>query len=1119
MRRVSFAMSGVVRPANPVRGHWLASAYVVLVAAVALNAAGQPSVLTQHNDNGRTGQNTAEIILNTTNVNVNTFGKLFSLPVQGQVYAQPLYVPGVTVNGATHNVLIVATEADLVYAFDADSGGSPLWTASLIDSLHGANPGEGPAQISVALPGCTDLQPNVGITSTPVIDPVAGTIYVEAKSETSSSTYIHRLHALSLSTGAESSQGPVVITATVNGTGDGSSNGQLAFDSLHEHSRPGLLLQNGSIFIAFASQCDYSPYHGWLFAYNASTFAQESVFVTTPNGGLGGFWMSGAGVAADANGNIFISSGNGDFDTTNVPATELGDTVMKLGTSGGNFSLLDYFTPSDQNCLSSEDHDLGSGGVLVLPDQPGADPHILVAAGKEGMVYVVNRDQMTLGNNHFENSNNCNSSDPQILGESGSFGNVFSLPAYWNSTLYYWAAGDNLKSIPLVNGQPSFGQMKTGAAFMQFPGATPSITSNGTTSGTAILWAQNSYTDGAATVYAFDATNVNSELWDSTKAANKRDAADVGVKFAVPTVVNGKVYVGGNSSVTVYGLLQVTAALVTPAPGSVLSGSSASFSWTSGNAVTAYELWLGTTGVGSQDVYNSGQISSTSAAVTGLPTNGARLYARLWSLIAGKWRSNDYTYTESGSPTLAALTSPAPSSTLSGSNVTLSWTAGAGPTAYQLWLGNTGIGSANIFNSGAITTTSASVSNIPSNGLTIYARMWSQVSGAWRSIDYTYTESGTPALAALTSPAPGSILPGSSATFSWSAGSGPSAYELWLGTTGVGSSNVFNSGSLSTTSIVVNGIPANGVTLYARMWSRMNGAWQSVDYTYTEAGSPAPAVLSTPSPGSVLSGSSATFSWTSGSGPTAYELWLGTTGVGSSNVFNSGSLSTTSVSVNGIPTTGVTLYARIWSLISGRWQSIDYTYTESGTPVLAALTTPTPGSALSGASATFSWTAGSGPTAYELWLGTSGVGSSNVVNTGPLSTTSVTANSIPTNGVTLFARMWSYVSGRWQSIDYTYTESGSPTLAALTSPAPSSTLTGSSATFTWSAGAGPTAYQLWLGTTGVGSANIFNSGSLTATSDTVNSIPTTGAKLYARMWSYVSGKWQSVDYTYTTASQ
>jgi hypothetical protein len=522
------------------------------------------SVLTQHNDNARTGQNTSETILNTSNVNTNKFGKLFAMPSDGQVYAQPLYVPGVTINGGVHNVVILATENDSVYAYDADSSGAPLWKASMVDAAHGA--GGETALNSATTTGCTDLQPQVGITSTPVIDPASKTIYVEAKS-TDGVNYFHRLHALDLLTGNEKAPGPVVIAGTVSGTGDGSSpNGQLVFDNLSQMNRPGLLLMNSTIYLAYASHCDFGPYHGWLFAYDAATFTQKSVYVTTPNGGLGGFWMTGAGVAADASGNIFIASGNGTFDTTNVPATETGDTLLKLGTTNQILTQLDYFTPGDQAFMQGNDFDLGSGGVLLLPDQPGSFPHILVEAGKEGRVYVVNRDQMTTNNSHY--CSGC-TSDPEIIEESGSstvgvsgqVGGMFNTAAYWNNTLYFWGVSDVLKSIPITNGLPDFTHVTGSTPQIGFPGAGVSVSSNGTTPGSAIVWAIDGTQYGSpgpgpgpSVLYAYDATNILTMLYSSAQNAT-RDAAGNAVKFAVPTVANGKVYVGTSTEVDVYGPL------------------------------------------------------------------------------------------------------------------------------------------------------------------------------------------------------------------------------------------------------------------------------------------------------------------------------------------------------------------------------------------------------------------------------------------------------------------------------------------------------------------------------------------------------------------------------------
>jgi hypothetical protein len=538
--------------------------HIVFIMLVAVPAFGQTPVLTQHNDNARTGQNTSETTLTTTNVNTSQFGKLFALPVDGQVYAQPLYVPGVTIKGGVHNVVIIATENDSVYAFDADSSSAVLlWNtkASLVDAAHGAGAGETAATSTELV--CGDLQPQVGITSTPVIDPTTKTIYVEAKSNNGSG-FIHRLHALDLLTGNEKSPGPVVIAATVSGTGDGSSNGELSFDNWHELNRPGLLLLNSTIYLAYGSHCDGSPYHGWLLAYDEGTFAKKSVYVTTPNGGLGGFWMSGAGVAADGSGNIFIASGNGDFDTTNVPARETGDTILKLGTTNQNLTQLDYFTPHDQAGMGSGDGDLGSGGVVLLPDQPGSFPHILVEAGKDGRVYVVNRDQMTTNNSHY--CSGC-TSDTEIIEESEiaflgccSLG-MFNAPTYWNDTLYFWGAKDVLKSVPITNGLPDFAHFTASTPFITFPGAGTSVSSNGTTVGSAIVWAIDSSQYGSpgpgpgpAVLYAFDATNVQTILYSSGQNAT-RDKAGNAVKFTVPTIANGKVYVGTSTEVDVYGLL------------------------------------------------------------------------------------------------------------------------------------------------------------------------------------------------------------------------------------------------------------------------------------------------------------------------------------------------------------------------------------------------------------------------------------------------------------------------------------------------------------------------------------------------------------------------------------
>ena len=506
-------------------------------------------VLTQHNDNSRTGQILNETQLTPSNANVTSFGKLFSAPVDGYIHAQPLYVSNVSIGGGTHNVVYVATEGDSVYAFDADQG-TQLWHGSVIDAAHGGTPGETTGNIQADLdPTCTDLIPQVGITSTPVIDPTSGILYVEAKSKKTDGTYIHRLHALDITTGAEKSSSPVVITATVPGTGDGGST--ITFDPLRQLNRTGLLLANGNVYLGYGSHCDDIPYHGWLFAYNATTLTQTAVFITTPNGqGQGAIWLSGTGIAADSNGIIYTASGNGNYD-----ATDVGDSILKLTLSGNTLSLTDYFTPFDQNNDDANDLDVGATGVLLLPDQSGSTAHELISGSKDGTVYLVNRDQMTTNNQHY--CSGC-TSDTEIVEEfpaDASSNLLYAAPAYWNGTVYLDADNDSIMAFSLSNGQISTTPTSSSPETFAFPGAATSISANGATNG--ILWAvDNSQfaAPGPAVVHAYDATNLGNELWNSSQAANNRDQAGSAVKFAVPTIANGKVYIGTQTELDAYGL-------------------------------------------------------------------------------------------------------------------------------------------------------------------------------------------------------------------------------------------------------------------------------------------------------------------------------------------------------------------------------------------------------------------------------------------------------------------------------------------------------------------------------------------------------------------------------------
>jgi len=506
---------------------------LVFLAIASISTFAQIAVLTQHNDNYRTGQNTSETILTPANVNANQFGKLFSQTVDGYIYAQPLYVPNVVIPGnGTHNVVYVATEHDSVYAFDADSKSAALWQTSFI------NPSKGITSVSSSDVGCSDLVPEIGVTGTPAIDAASNTMYVLAKTK-ENGAFLQRLHALDITTGAEKFGGPVVIQATLGEK----------FDPLRHAQRPGLLLQNGLVYIAWASHCDITPYHGWVMAYDAQTLQQKSVWNSTKSGGLGGIWQGGAGMAADSQNNLFLATGNGTFDH-NIKGPDFGDSVVKMKfNKAGKLHPADYFSPYDEQYLEDTDLDLGSGGVLLIPDlAKGKHRFLLVQVGKEGTVYVVNRSHM----GHFNPNNN----NQIVQNLPGAVGGMWGMPALWNNHVYFGGSDDNLK---MFNFNPSTGLLtnnpvSSSDSFFGYPGPTPSISANGNTNG--IVWAieTDQYGSGPSILHAYDATDLSTELYN-TQQNQSRDNPGGAVKFTVPTVVNGKVYVGAVKQLSVYGLL------------------------------------------------------------------------------------------------------------------------------------------------------------------------------------------------------------------------------------------------------------------------------------------------------------------------------------------------------------------------------------------------------------------------------------------------------------------------------------------------------------------------------------------------------------------------------------
>ena len=528
---------------------------LLLVAALLSPAAAQVSVLTYHNDLARTGQNLAETTLTPASVNMRQFGKLFSYPVDGYVYAQPLYLPGVAIPGkGTHNVVFVATEHDSVYAFDADNGlSAPLWQVSFLDPASGVT--TVPYQNVF---NCNQIVPEIGITGTPVIDPASGTLYVVAMTmEVSggSTNYAHRLHALDLTTGAERPGSPVLIQASVPGTGDKGTT--VTFIPKNYKSRPGLLLLNDVVYTSWSSHCDASTYHGWLIGYDAQTLSQVSVYNNTPNGNQGSFWASGAAPAVDAEGNIYLDAGNGTFDADSG-GSDLGESFIKLSTSGG-LSVVDYFAPFNQLDLNRRDLDTGSSGTLLLPDSAGspAHPHLLTSAGKEGRIYLLDRDNL----GHFQDG-----SDSQIVQSlPGAVGGMFSIPAYFNGTVYFSGAGDNLKAFPIANAALATTPSSQSATKFGGLGAVPSVSANGATNG--IVWVIESSSSGI--LRAYDAGNLANELYDSGQN-RARDALGSYVKFSTPTIAHGKVYAGTQNSLAVFGLLGSPAVT----PGGVVNAAS-----------------------------------------------------------------------------------------------------------------------------------------------------------------------------------------------------------------------------------------------------------------------------------------------------------------------------------------------------------------------------------------------------------------------------------------------------------------------------------------------------------------------------------------------------------------
>ena len=522
------------------------SSLVLLLAVCGFSlAAAATDVVTYHNDVARTGQNLQETILNLSNVNSASFGKLTSMSVDGVIDAQPLYLSQVAIPGnGTHNVLYVVTENDSVYAFDADTGAS-LWHTSVLKS------GESPSGDH----GCGQISPQIGIASTPVIDRSVGphgTIYVVAMSVDSSNNYYQRIHGIDVATGKEQPGSPITVQAKYPGKGDGSKNGYVIFNPGQFAERAGLLLLNHILYTAWTSHCDARPYTGWIIGYNQTTGKQTGVIDVTPNGSEGAIWQAGAGLATDGT-SIFFLDANGTFDTTlnsnGFPINgDYGNAFIRLSTTSNKLAVADYFTMFNTVEESNSDEDLGSGGTIVLPtmtDSNGNPHYLAIGAGKDSNIYIVDRTNM----GKF-NPNNDNAIYQEIDGALA--GGVWAMPAYFNGSVYYGAEGNHLLQFQFTNAKLSTSPVSKSAANFNYPGTTPSVSANGNSNG--IVWTIE-HSDPNDVLHAYDATNLAHEIYNTSQAANGRDQFGTASHFGTPMIVNGKVYVGTVNSVTIFGLL------------------------------------------------------------------------------------------------------------------------------------------------------------------------------------------------------------------------------------------------------------------------------------------------------------------------------------------------------------------------------------------------------------------------------------------------------------------------------------------------------------------------------------------------------------------------------------
>jgi hypothetical protein len=707
----------------------------------AVVSAANVNVLMQHNDLAHTGANLSETTLNTSNVNVNQFGKLFSRAVDGQIYAQPLYVSNLNIGGGTRNVIFVATQHNSVYAFDADdpNASAPLWHVNF-----------GPSAPNTDYNGndCVpykDIDVEIGITSTPVIDLATKTMYVVPMTK-ENGQYFHRLHALDITTGADKFGGPTTIQGSVPGTGNGSNT--FVFDSKFELQRMSLVLSNGNVYFGFGSYCDVHPYTGWIMGYNATTLAQTAIYASTPNGQGGGIWQAGQGPSVDANGILYFMTGNGDFDA-DTGGSDLGTSFIKLAPGGTNgLTVQDWFTPFNQAILNVNDMDLGASGVLLIPNT-----NLMIGGGKEGKLYILNRSNLGHYNPNNDNQivQSFQATAPQYPGATD---HIHGSPIYWNGPngphVYIWGESDFLRAFKFIpNGQLGTFQTTPDAisphpAQNGMPGGMMSLSANGGTAGTGIIWASHPFIGDANTgtvpgmLLALDASDVSHELWTS-KMFSERDDVGNFAKFAAPTVANGRVYLPTFSGyLHVYGLLSsIPPYIVTqPANQVITSGGTATLNVAASTPTgTSYQWYQGTSGNTANPV-----AGATSSTLTTPTLFSATSYWVRVTNSQGHVDSNTATVSVNTLPNIS--TQPASQNINSGQTATLSVTANTNnvPVNIRINSGGPAVGNFSADNSFSAGFADTNTNSITTTGVTNAAPAEVYQSERWA--DNTYTVQG-----------------------------------------------------------------------------------------------------------------------------------------------------------------------------------------------------------------------------------------------------------------------------------------------------------------------------------------------------------------------------------------